>query len=78
MEDIGDVMVSHLSLEMHIWYHVIKRIFIPKMDRFDFISVRELAMMYHLVLEIPLNVLGIVMIMKRYATEKVILFQRES
>lgn len=55
------VTANQLSIEMHLLHHIIMRIFIPKTRRFNFITKRELLLMYHLVWGIFLNLPSMMM-----------------
>lgn len=59
---IDDLISSPLSIGMRLLHHIIRRIFIPKTGRFDFVSERELAMMYHLIQSIPMNLLDMMIV----------------
>ena len=45
VDEIDIVIVSSLSLEMRLLHNFIRRIFIPKIGRFDRVSERDLAFM---------------------------------
>ena len=67
---VGDMLAHTLSLEMRLLHHMIGGIFIPKLGQFDFISERELMVMYHIIRGIPLNLLGIMMHQMREVAAK--------
>ena len=49
VDEIGIVKMNSLSLEMRLMHNFISRIFLPRMDRFDWISERDLAFMEYLI-----------------------------
>ena len=70
-EDIvGEFLASTLLVEMRILHHIIGGIFIPKLGRWNFISERELAVIYHIVKGIPLNLPDIMMHQMREASAR--------
>ncbi len=57
-EDCGplDIVKSQdLNAEMRLLLSIINRVLFPKTGRFDFVSERDLAIMHHILLGIPLN-----------------------
>ena len=52
---VGDVMANTLTLEMRVLHHMVCKIFIPKVGRFDFMSERELMVMFYAVQDMPLS-----------------------
>ncbi len=57
-EDCGplDVVNSQdLNVEMRLLLSIVNRVLFPKTGRFDFVSERDLAIMHHILLGIPLN-----------------------
>lgn len=50
-----EVLVNQLSMEMRLLPHIIGYIFFSRMARFDFMSKRDIMVMYHVVQVIHLN-----------------------
>ena len=67
---IGDVLAPTLSVEMRVLHHIIGEIFILKLGRYDFVSKKELCMMYHIIQSIPQNLPDIMMHQIREATAR--------
>lgn len=67
---VGDVWAKTLCLEMRLLHHMIGGIFIPKLGRFDFVSERELMVMFYIVKGMPLNLPGIMTHQMREAAVK--------
>lgn len=44
---IGELIASTLSFEIRVLCHIIGRIFLPKIGKFDFMFERELPLMFH-------------------------------
>lgn len=56
---------------MRLLHHILERIFISKIGKFDFISKRELALMYHLIQGTSMNFPGLMLVLIRKVVEKV-------
>lgn len=52
---IGEFMSNNLSIELRLLHHIVGRIFLPKIGRFDFVLKIELVVMSHVLLSIPMN-----------------------
>lgn len=55
MDELEEVLANHLLVEMRLLHYIVNHIFFPKMGRFDFISKRDIMVMFHVVRGIPLN-----------------------
>lgn len=62
-------MANTLSTNLRLLHHIIRKIFISKTSRFDFVSKRELVLMYHMMLGIPMSLSGMMLIHMREAVE---------
>lgn len=70
IEGIGRFKSNTLSTDLRLLHHI-GRIFIPKIGRFDFVYERELAMMYHLMQTILINLLGMMLVQIREVVKRV-------
>ena len=55
-----DYFIRDFTPQMSLLHHIVNKIFFPKVDRFDFVGQRDLYIMYHIMIEKPTNLLGMI------------------
>ena len=63
-EDIDidkDYFIRYFSPQMRLLHHIVNKIFFPKIDRFDFVTQRDIYIMYHILLKKLTNLFEMIM-----------------
>lgn len=52
---IDEILTNQLFIELRLLHHIISRIFLPRIRRFDFVTRKDIAIMYHIIKKIQIN-----------------------
>ena len=55
MSNIDNLQANQLTTKMRLLHHIVSRIFFPKMERFDWVTAKDVVVMYYLIQERPMN-----------------------
>ena len=53
--------IKDLTPQIRLLHHIINKIFFPKIGRLDFVAQQDLYIMYHIMMEKPINLSGMIM-----------------
>lgn len=65
VKGITELFANRLSVEMRLLHHILGRILFSKTGRFDFISERDIVIMYYLIQGVPLNLPSLILTQMR-------------
>ena len=68
--DLRSLQANQLSLEMRLLHNMVRRIFFPKIGRFDWVTERDIVFMHFLVNGDQINLLFLMMSQITYASKR--------